>query len=158
MVKQNTGLTKASYSLNYAKSILFLLEISSPSLSKTYRIVNNTVSITSDGFEFQPYPFKLKLAPQGEDSGASIVLYNTTELVQELRNIANKNEDITIKTWVVRASKEDVSERISKGEFLVKDISVSLDTITMGLLFDTSLPYNAGGISINQRDFPNLFL
>lgn len=71
---------------------LILLTISHPNFVSPIRLVNNTESITSNGFIYQPFPFKIVLpVDDGETAReVQIELDNVSlELIDELRQVTD---------------------------------------------------------------------
>ena len=152
---------KSAFSRKLGRSVKFLVEISHPNLSKTYRIIDNTEAVTVDGDTFNPYPFKFLQNAQTETQGARLALSNVDRnLANELRN-ATDNENIICRIWVANVEKQGDTvnvERIDAGTFEVFSPVVTKEVTTFTLNLRVSLNYNLSTVRYNPNLFPNLYL
>lgn len=153
-------LKKSAASRNLGRGIYILLELSHSKFDQTYRMIDNTESVTFGADTFEPFPFKFVPSTQGETSGASVALSNIDrEISRQIKN-ATDNENITCKVWVCQIENNGQlnAQRTDNGEFEVESVLVNKDAVTLSLNMRISINYNASSQRFSPSVFRNLYL
>lgn len=156
---------KSVASLNEARGHYDLIKLSHSSWSKDYYLINNTEAITYNGQEYLSFPFAITITPKGELSGASISFLNVDRQIAELLNTAvstdaNESIEMVHKRVTIENDAGDltVGNEQEQGTFELQSPTVDKESITAGLGFKVSLPYNVGSLTYSKNLFPNLSL
>lgn len=135
---------------------LYLATLSHPSFSPPIRLVDNIEQVISRGETYEPFPFKVTLAPDDGETARSvrIVIDNVSlELIEEIRT-ATTPIDVTLET--VLASAPD-SIQIDIGGLKMKTVIYDRSTITATLIFDDFLNTELTSEKYGPQNFPGLF-
>lgn len=151
-------LDKNSYSRYLGRNVVFCVELSHPNWNEVYRLVNDTKAVIIEGFEYQPFPFDLKLPSQKEQQGTQIVFSNVNNLASNLiRDIVNSNDSIIVQLYIANVE-SNTAERYDKGEFELFNPSITPEQVSATLNLRHCFDVNCGSIRYNKQLFPNLFL
>ncbi|MCL1812220.1 MAG: DUF1833 domain-containing protein [Treponema sp.] len=123
----------------------------------SFRIVNNTEGITSQGETFEPFAFAFVL-PSTSDSGiksAGFEIDNVDRRIQETVTLS-AGKEVTAEFSIIMASSPDVVER-GPFKYILRDFQVTRTKIKAVLhdfyLTDLNIP----GLQYTPKNFPGLF-
>lgn len=137
--------------------LLTLFNLSHPDWDEPLYLVNNTVPITSNGIEYQPFPVRLRLpVDDGESSRKVTIEFDNVsrELIEEIRSVTDVNISVFIS--VILASNPDVVE-IEIGELKLKSVNYNAQTITASLYMDDFLNTELSSEKYSPTIYPGLF-
>lgn len=136
---------------------LALFSISHPTWVDTIYLVNNTVSITSNGQTFEPFPIRLKLpSDDGETIRKVEIEFDNVslELIEEIRTITDDKMEVKIE--MVLASNPDLVE-FELAELIIKNISYNEKTIRATLYMDDFLNTEMPSEKYSPTLYPGLY-
>lgn len=135
---------------------LMLVTISHPGYPETYRLVNNSEDVVSNGETFMAFPFKIILpADDGEtERKASLELDNVAlTLIPILRTVTNP---LDCKIEMVLASSPDTIE-ISIEDLKLRGITYDEKRVRAEIAMDNFLNTEMTSEKYNPTNYPGLF-
>jgi hypothetical protein len=133
---------------------LTLVTISNPSF--TFRLVNNSRDITSNGNVFSSFPMKIRTpVDDGETSkDFSIDFDNVSlDLIESLRSVVG---DINVKIELILASMPNVIQ-VSHDDLLIRSISYNAKSISAKIVLDSFLAIQMTSERYTPSNFPGMF-
>lgn len=135
---------------------LYRVKIDHTDLGSPIRLVNNTVSITSESVVWSPANFRV--TPPVEEDGtiksASITLGNIDRVIVEtIRSISSAP---TVELSIIRAAEPDVIEA-GPWEFSLRGVSYDVEKVSGELVPDNPLQRYASVKHYRNTTFPGLY-
>jgi hypothetical protein len=144
------------YAQNSSDPFLILLTFDHSSFVEAFRVVNNSVAITSNGNVFEPYPFKITLPVEDGETARSVKIEidNTSlELIDELRSIT---DFIDVKVEMILSSLPNTIQ-MSLEELKIQSISYNVNTVSLNLVLDDFMNVEVIDEKYNPDKYPGLF-
>lgn len=129
------SLQEQLYKQEITEVILPLIEITHSTFDAPIRLVANNENITSNGEEFQWYPFQIQFPDDKEEisSPAQLVIDNISKFIGiALEGLAIDNSEAKVTCWLVLASDPD-NRQLYLQEMTVQDVDVDQQVVSMVL-------------------------
>jgi hypothetical protein len=135
-----------------------LIEISHPSLTEPFRLVNNTVDLTYNGNVYTAYPFRIDPPDESREEigNASITIDNIEG--QILVALRSYSEAFTVKLIAMFWNDDSgtLFEEIAQWEFQLTNITYNSKTITGQLLYEDRLMNKLPKLTFDPQSFPGV--
>jgi len=135
---------------------LTLLTLSHETFSDDILLVNNSVAITSNSRVFQPFPVKIRLPNDDDETRKEFVIQFdnvSLELIEEIRSVTTP---IGCKMEMVLASIPNDIQMVQEG-LTIQSINYNSKTITAKLVLDNFLSTEISSEKYRPTNFPGLF-
>lgn len=148
----------AIFAQQTGEAFVVLLELEHQHFAGTIRVCSNDRPVTSNGYEYLPFPFEIVLPDDAEVETPRVTLRIDgvdRRIVSELRRVVS-GSPVTVRLYVVVASTPDVRE-VGPMEFSLRDVEYTAATIEGTLLYEDMLnePYPKDAFTPSW--FPGLF-
>lgn len=146
----------AIYAAQTDQVFLQLIEIDHEDLEDTLRFVNNTQSVVHGGNTYLPFPFRIDLPDEKEDTitNATLTIDNVDrQIVTAVRTLATAP---TITWKLVLASSPDTVEA-GPFEFVLRNVRYSLYTVSGELVYEDRLNLEIPKLKFTPEYFGGLF-
>lgn len=135
---------------------LFLVTIDQDDLGGPIRLVNNSVTITSNGYVYTAFPFRITLPDENEENIANAKLTICAVDQSVITAIRSMSSPGTVEVSVILADSPDTIEA-GPMLFTMRNVVYTVETITADLIFEDMLDIRIPGISFTPNYFPGLF-
>lgn len=147
---------QASNAVETEEIFLMLLDITHPDIPEPLYFVDNTVSITSNGVVYQPYPFRITLPEDTEGvlPEVKLTIDNVDRtLTEAIRGFSNPPE-VTLR--VILASIPDTVE-MQIDNLKLRSIKFDAFSMTGALIIDSPMSRRFPASTFNPKQYPALF-
>lgn len=137
-------------------AFFYIVEVDEPALSSPFRIVNNTVSITSNGIVYDPLGFSIVL-PNKQDKipKAKLVIDNTDKIAyNEL--IVKLSEEISANVSMISTIDLDIVEQ-GPINFKMTNGIFNKNSVIFDLTFEDNLSEIFPGYDFTPELFPGMY-
>jgi hypothetical protein len=146
---------EAVYAAQTEQVFLILLEIDHDDFADPLRFVNNTESIVYDTYSWLPFPFRVDLPDEKDDtiSNAKLTIDNIDQsIITELRALGSP---ATVKVYIIMAATPSLEA--GPFEFTLRNVSYDAYAIRGELVYEDRLNLEFPGLQFTPEYFPGLF-